>query len=200
MRIGDLLETFANPNNFSVQFMRIGNNNGEIDKDITVYAKSVNLPTKELKQVEFIYDGVKYPLAREVAYKNTTEITFYMDNKGNRDSFIKWMDLSTKMLDKQFDNKDFYMDVKINHMGGIKGDVKAGVYTFHYMFPTEVSEVTLSSESSTILEYTVTFAYGTWESELKTPERSKEIIDPSPQTPSEPRSLADVIDGFIAGF
>lgn len=203
MKIGEILETFASPNTFEVYF----SNNKLLAKEATVYCKSVNLPDRELKSTDFFYDGVKYPIAREVAYKNTTEMTFYMSDSGNREAFIKWMELGRRLRHNvkisnrvpKGDKNDFYMTVKIEHKGGYENRQTAGVYTFYHMFPTDVSAVTLSNDSGSLPEFTVTFAYSTWDSKLVTPKRQEAVSDVT-KAATDKRGLAGFIDDFIASW
>lgn len=201
MKISQLLETFASPNSFEVTF----SNGALFNAEASVYCKAVSLPDRELKTVDFFYDGVKYPLAREVSFKNTTEMTFYMNDSGNREAFIKWVEMGRRLRnnvsisDNVPKNSGFYMDGRIIHKGGMDNHETAAVYTFHHLFPTEVGAVALSHDGSTIPEFTVTFAYSTFDTKITPPHRIGEARG-STKGPIDHRGLTGIIDDFIASF
>jgi len=164
ININTIINKFASANRFEVIFP--GMDEGILNPAIVVYsAKSVELPSIERKQIEKVWNGVKYPIAREVSYKNTTEITFYMTEDGLRENFMKWMQFYSEEYDtdkSDTNEKKVYQDIKVVHKrsSGMIDDNKEYIeYTFLNSFPTEISAVSLSSENNELLEFTVTFAF-----------------------------------------
>lgn len=164
--IGSIINRFSSANRFKISFFhrKVNDKSEKID----VFVKGVEIPAKEKKTVDFVYNGVKYPLAREHAFKNETEITFYSGENDYRDLFIDWMDTITdgsKKAQNINDSDKIYSEILIEHyssIGNIDNAEMSNSYKMLNAFPREVSGISLSSDSNEIMEFMVTFAYSEW--------------------------------------
>ena len=158
--IAAIINTFASANRFEVEFYDSSN----ITQDLTVIAlKGCELPSMERIMTEKVWQGIKYPIAREMAYKNTTEMTFYLREDGLREEFLEWLYDRTKAFPHK--TETYYQDIKLSQFknsGENDDNVPNQVYTLHNAFPSEVGPVTLSSDNNGILEFTVTFSFSSF--------------------------------------
>lgn len=168
--ISNIINQFASANRYRVSF-QYGLLKDVKDK-IKVFVKSVEIPGVEKKTFDFIWNGIKFPIARENAYKNTTEVTFYFDEDGSEGlhaQLISWLNTYTHgnyQVKKDQGHPVIYNTMIIDHLSNIGNIAESKPfmsYQYNNIFPTEISSVSLSNDNNGILEYTVTFMYSDWE-------------------------------------
>lgn len=152
-KLNDLILSGGTP----LSFYKVEFHGFSIPQEETTLCKAVSLPGLKKNTIDFWYDGVKYPVPREVQHAQTIEVTFYQDLQDrNRKSFMDWMKEdynhtnTTQMVVAQYSNKQLDEDSKVNEIELLN------------VFPTDVSDVKVGYDKAAELgEFTVTLSYST---------------------------------------
>lgn len=121
-------------------------------------------PSKTLGVIETWNQGRKLVLPGDTAYPNVWTLTFYNTEEHNiRRAILEWM----RAIDHFQDNMHSGMpievlaDFAVSQLDSAMNETVR--YTFHGVFPTEVSEITLGDDQQDqIQQFTVNFAYTDW--------------------------------------
>lgn len=135
--------------------------------------KSASFPEITIGRIEVWTQGRRQVLPGDTDYDNNWSLTFYQEQAHQlRRSFLDWME----KIDHWQSNvhtgapENYMVEAKILQMGS--GDQNSyndsgkpfATYVFHDLFPTSVGAVEVADDSiNTLQEFTVTFAYTSWE-------------------------------------
>lgn len=129
-----------------------------------VLCRSTSFPGKTTAQIDVFSQGRKLVLPGDTSYTNNWTLTFYQTEAHDlRRDIIEWM----KSCD-HFQNNEHSGDPGsvMTEMSVEQLDSKANptaMYTFHNVFPTELSEISLNSDTDAgVIEFDVTFSFTDW--------------------------------------
>lgn len=153
----------ARPNLFEV---RVPNIDGVIDTDFVFMCKTAQLPGSTVGVVEVPYFGRAVKLAGNRTFAEWTVTVINDENFKQRNTFERWHSaLSSNAGNLRAQNKinsTQYSKQATVIQYGKSGD-KIKEYTFHGMFPTDITPIDLDwGNNDTIEEFSVTFAYQYW--------------------------------------
>lgn len=151
------------------------------DEAVSFLIKSMDYPSKSHTTVDFKYKGRSIPLKGQTKYNQTWTCTFYLtpDHK-LRNVFETWIE----SLDQQHNyfedvseikglkatqegNESSYVTDLFLYQRNFDDDQNTAVYHLYNALPIEISTMQANSESiGEILEFTVTFAYSHYKSEV----------------------------------
>ncbi len=164
----------ARPNIFEVSFGNTPANAGTLDEKFTLLCKAANLPASNIASIDVPFRGRIFKVAGDRTYDSWT-ITVINDTDFKIRTFMEdWMQYigqykdasgatapSTYMANAQVDQLTRVATTKGSAAGG--GISVAKSYTFQDIFPTNISAIDLSFDSSdAIEEFTVEFQVNYW--------------------------------------
>lgn len=183
-----IMKDMARPNKFVVRinfpWMDIiqDGDTAIMDKNFPFNVKSVKIPEKNVGEIALKHLGNTLYIAGDSSYEPLT-ITFLNNYNFNlRKAFEAWVDSisDTNLYEYQFDLFSMTNNVVINYKNKIEDYLTGTIvvtqlgrkvdeenylsqYTFHDIFPTNVSEIELNMDSRDMIEeFTVTFRYSHW--------------------------------------
>lgn len=129
-----------------------------------VLCHAASFPSKTLQTITSWNQGRKLLQPGDTEYPNTWEVTFYNTEEHNiRRAFLEWM----RAIDHFQDNMhsgvpmEVMTNMSVTQLDSAMNETVR--YTFHDVFPTQVSDVSLDdSTSSTITDTKVTFSFVDW--------------------------------------
>ena len=187
----------ARPNLFEVDITtwpsgdRMGEFNASAKEEFQFLCKAAALPSSNITAIPIPFRGRILKVAGDRTFDTWTITVINDENFRMRKKFEIWMNGISKLSDASgATNPNSYMGNAVVHQLGKganqlkhsktnskKGDGSAGTtgvkplrtYMFHHIFPTEISEIPLSYETTdTIEEFTVTFQVQYWTVGAKT--------------------------------
>lgn len=160
----------ARSNRYDVLITLKDNTAGINERTIGMLCKSASFPGRSHDIIDFVYKGRSIPIRGQSNYEQEWSCTFYLtEDHGLRDQFVTWIesldevhnyvDASYAAKPRQESHNSYIRDVKI-YQQNFNDTQATAEYTLHNAFPKSVDAVDLNgSESSSLLEYRVTFAY-----------------------------------------
>ena len=147
------------------------NLNSQMNKErVSMLCKSASIPEKEIGTVDIWRRGQRFTIRDVTKFQGTWSCEFYNDNNLSlRRAFEKWMYEIDKFKALVVPTTLVTNSTILGYMGTVYINKKNHnnqdqiTYKLRYAFPTRVSEVPLSTESTGITTFTVTFAYSYWE-------------------------------------
>jgi hypothetical protein len=135
--------------------------------DINLFAKGTSIPGTTIGTVVVPYFGREVKLAGNRTFPEWTITVINDENFAIRSQFEKWMNGINDHVTNTRQTGDSSSAYAL--VGNVQQFSKSGSskvtasYSFHGMFPTDLSEITLDwGDNDTIEEYTVTFSYDYW--------------------------------------
>lgn len=156
----------ARPNLFEV---RVPNIEGVIDTDFVFMCKTAQLPGSTVGVIEVPYFGRAVKLAGNRTFAEWTITVINDENFKMRNTFERWHNaLSSNAGNLRAQNRlnslQYSKQATVIQYG--KAGDKIKEYTFHGLFPTDVTPIDLDwGNNDTIEEFSVTFAYQYWTTE-----------------------------------
>jgi hypothetical protein len=181
----------ARPNLFEVNMVSwpgsssTGTFNASAQEEFQFLCKAAALPSSNITPIEIPFRGRTLKVAGDRTFDTWTITVINDENFRMRKKFEKWMNGISKLSDASgATNPTSYMGNAVVHQlgkgankgkhsvdntgkqdgsGGIEGVKPLRTYMFRDIFPTEVSEIALSYDTTdTIEEFTVTFQVQYW--------------------------------------
>ena len=180
--INSVLSDGARPTKFRVQLI-LPTTFGPEENKLDVIAKTVSFPSKFNDPIFLKHKGRQIPIQGQEKFTHVVDITFYLDEEHeHKKMFETWMqglnyDTYAEKQDKHYHNLKKLQTPKkspanVSHTSMVveqldfEGENPKAKYTFNGLFPKEVSQVQMdASQVSSILEFTVTFMFSTYEFE-----------------------------------
>lgn len=140
-------------------------------ENVAVMCKSSSLPARGMQKIDLKIKGRTVPVRGQVKYSNDWQCTFYSDPEHKlKHAFETWINACDEGLQYGDPDNDTITNIKDHANHGYTTEISvyqcdfdetrnACRYILYGVFPTEVSPITLESESGTIETFTVTFAY-----------------------------------------
>lgn len=137
--------------------------------ELNLFCKGTSIPGATIGTVIVPYFGREVKLAGNRTFPEWTVTVLNDENWSIRSQFESWMNAinahGANMRVTGDDSTSYTKTATVTQYG--KKDGVTGQYTFHSMFPTDLSEITLDwGDNDTIEEYTVTFSYDYWTTAL----------------------------------
>ena len=172
----------ARPNIFEVQIPEFPNyvvKDGETLKDLTFLCKAAALPASNVANIDVPFRGRILKVAGDRTFDTWTVTVINDEDFKLRTSFEQWMNQMSKLDNATgATNPSSYMtDAYVYQLGrgqqkfstentDADSSVPLRTYRFYDIFPTNVSQIDLSYDTSdTIEEYTVEFQVQYWQAE-----------------------------------
>lgn len=144
-------------------------NNGNKAAELDVLCKASSFPGKTTETMDFKHKGKSILVPGQEKFSQTWELTFYLEESHNtRIMFDNWMsgmhydnysDLSNQVIESTKKTNGLVGTMAVSQLN-FEMDSTVCNYVLHNVYPVEMSQVEVASDSvSTMLEYTVTFAY-----------------------------------------
>jgi len=163
MRIDDFKNALAKGGVRNNLFRVMGNiGNTSFPSKVGFLCKAASLPASTITPIEVPYRGRKLHLPGDREYAEWT-LTFISDGEFEiRNAFEKWMDDMNKTVDnvatEELNLKGaLFPDWNIDQLDRTGEPIKS--YRFFSCWPSEVSAVDVSYDSTDLLEFTVTLQY-----------------------------------------
>lgn len=133
-------------------------------RNAEILCKATTFPSMSLGVIDIFIQGRKLPMPGDTSYTSTWTLTFYnTETHDIRADMIRWI--------TSIDN--FQKNTHSGDPGELMGDMSLEQvdsannttirYTFHNVFPIEISELSVSAESiDTAQEFDVTFSFSDW--------------------------------------
>ena len=161
----------ARPNLFTVG---IPNRTGfwEGSTDFQFFCRASQLPGMTLGAVPVNYFGRQVKWAGNKTYSDWTVTVINDENFAHRSQFEQWMNSINGAADNvrfgSGSSTDYTVNpVTVTQLSKLGEDTKARKYMLHYVFPTDISPITLDwGDNDTIEEYTVTFSFDYFTTEI----------------------------------
>jgi hypothetical protein len=156
----------ARPNLFEVTLdfptgAKLDTSDGDLD---TFLVKSAALPASNVTPIEVPFRGRILKIAGDRTF-DTWTITIINDIKfAHRDAFERWMNKINKLSDAtgEVDPKEYQKEVYVKQLDRDGNSLRE--YKFYGVFPTNISQIDLSMETTdTIEEFTVELQVQWWE-------------------------------------
>ena len=164
----------ARPNLFEVSFGNAPANAGTLDPNFIMLCKAANLPASNIANIDVPFRGRIFKVAGDRTY-DTWSITVINDNDFIIRTFMEnWMQHIGQYKDASgvTNPNDYMASATVTQLSRIAstmtassatGIVDAKQYTFQDIFPTNISAIDLSFDSSdAIEEFTVEFQVNYW--------------------------------------
>lgn len=133
-------------------------------RDSELLVKGASLPQSTLPQIEVPYLGRQLKIPGDRIFPEWTITVFNHQDFALRDAFESWMNVLNSHLGNvgAVDPANYFSDAEVEQLDR-NGDVLS-TYLIKDMWPSEVSPIELSYDSSNAVEeYTVTLQYHYWE-------------------------------------
>lgn len=174
--INSVLEDGARPSKYRAMIL-FPTSMVDYQTELDVMCKSTEIPTKTNEVIFLKHKGRNIPIPGQERFGHTLNLTFYLDSKHKYKSlFEEWMqglnydnyasdndlsDTTINVKDSQFGDTPSIVKSKIKLVQlNFDGDLEEVEYEFFNVFPKEISQVNLGSESvSAISEFSVAFVY-----------------------------------------
>lgn len=141
---------------------------------IDILCKTFSIPTIKMETIEVKYKGHTIPVRGRVNFEQTVSVTFLLDeNHDMRQLFKNWIEgLDTRYIGKVSEISNSLLNAKKSetfggmNIGALNWDEDTIMeYKFYNVYPISVSGPEFSSDTvSSVNEFTVEFAYTTFES------------------------------------
>ena len=164
----------ARPNIFEVSFGNTPANAGTLDPNFIMLCKAANLPASNIANIDVPFRGRIFKVAGDRTY-DTWSITVINDNDFIIRTFMEnWMQHIGQYKDASgvTNPNDYMASAQVDQLTRVdttKGATSGGgisvakSYTFQDIFPTNISAIDLSFDSSdAIEEFTVEFQVNYW--------------------------------------
>ena len=142
--------------------------------DLKLFAKATSIPGGTIGTVIVPYFGREVKMAGNRTFPEWTITVINDETFAVRSQFENWMDyINTHASNtrKAGSGQGAYTNTAKVEQFSKSGPSTAitAVYSFHNIFPTDLSEITLDwGDNDVVEEYTVTFSYDYWLREIKT--------------------------------
>lgn len=132
---------------------------------VDTLAKSTTIPSRSFHEVEIWNQGKLTVIAGDADFSGTWSVTF-MDTEDHalRGQFLQWMefmDSVTKNSRGASDHSSYMTTAELNQLSTIDNKITA-TYIFEDLWPKNISDSTLSDDSTDILEFSVEFNFTSW--------------------------------------
>ena len=176
-----LLGGGVRPNFFEVElaFPNLGIDANDVSDRTRFLVKGANLPASIVAPISVPFRGRELKIAGERTFDSWTITVINDSNFVLRDAFEKWMNIINKVSDNagEVDPTVYQQEAYVHQLGRAPITNQAGVpatsgntvpilrsYHFHGVFPTNVSSIELSYDSSNVIEeFSVEFQVQWWE-------------------------------------
>ena len=129
--------------------------------DLTLFAKTASIPPSSVDPIVINHKGGKAHYAGKNSSAHTVSIAFFDDEAQTIQDFMyEWYDnyISNPSTATSADKSQYTADILIKFKDSHDESVTAS-WKLTKAFPTEIGEVSLSYESSDLIELPVTFSY-----------------------------------------
>lgn len=191
---------------------------GNQERDMDVICKSAVFPTKTNEVIFIKYKGRNIPIPGQERFGHTMDLTFYMDEKhSHKVIFEEWMNgmnfenyaknshpETNTVRDSQKDAlSNAKTEIRLTQLN-FDGDLDKVTYVFHDVFPKEISQVQMGSETiSAISEFNVAMVFSHYTIEKKeddgtnSSDTSNQILG---STQATANNVVDSSMGYIPGL
>lgn len=140
-------------------------------ENVAIMCKASQLPARGLQTIPLKIKGRTIPVRGQVKYNNTWQCTFYSDPSHKlKHAFETWINACDEGLQYDEPDIDTEKNIKEHAKTGYVKDIciyqcdfdetqNTCRYIIHNVYPTEVSTITLDSESGQVETFDVTFSY-----------------------------------------
>lgn len=173
----------ARASKFEVIFEFTNPSSAPNENDVKALVKTTSLPSKSHQTIDLKYKGRSIPIKGQTKYSQTWECSFYLTQDHQlKHAFENWIEaideknnymkpsdggaFLAETQSKHYNRSNYTTTIKI-HQRDFDDSTNTASYTLFNVFPTEISPVSYSQESTgQIQEFTVTFAYSYFTSEV----------------------------------
>lgn len=133
---------------------------GDTGDAVSVYARATAIPTTLIEQTKRYYCGVEYSYAGRDTSPRVFRVTFFDTQDFVVRNFIEnWKNqLANGEDNKMLTPNNYFRNIKLM-MKDVSDDIITQQYQFIDCYPTEISETSLTYESSEVVTFDVMFAY-----------------------------------------
>lgn len=128
---------------------------------LTFYAKTVSIPQTSVETISINHKGLKTNHAGRDASSHTVSLTFWDDEAQTiQKFFLDWLDkLILNPLTGGGVSRELYAANMTIRLRNAEDNADTAKITLGHVFPTEISEINLSYDSSEPVEISVTLSY-----------------------------------------
>jgi hypothetical protein len=135
---------------------------GTLLDNIKVYAKNVNVPNSSIEPIEMNFMGERIFYSGKENSSHTVQMTFWDDESG---TIRRYMNQWYQLVHENYSGKsvskiNFQRTVKIR-LKDNSDTIYTGVFELEGAFPIEIGDISLSYDSSDIMEIPITLQYDT---------------------------------------
>lgn len=129
-------------------------------QDMSFYAKTVTIPQTAVEQIIINHKAAKSHYAGRDAAAHTVTLTFWDDESQTIGNYFNgWMDLMLNQSTGASSSRDVYAaDMLIKLMDAADENITSTI-KLQKVFPTDISEVSLSYDASEPVEYSITLSF-----------------------------------------
>jgi hypothetical protein len=180
--INNVLEDGARPSKFRCE-IKLPDGFETNEKNLDIICKSAIFPAKTNEVIFIKHKGRNIPIPGQERFGHTLDLTFYADAKHKfRSIFYEWaMALNNENYSTDISNDLRFVKESVDQFGlgayktnikltqlNFEGDNDEVAYNFYNVFPREVGQINLGSDSiSAISEFSVAFSYTHFDIEKK---------------------------------
>ncbi len=143
----------------------LGGPSGDV---VDVLAKSASIPGVSMAEIEVWNQGRLTVIAGDISYAGTWTVTFLDDEQHSlRGKFIKWIESIDNAIDHSSNaggHNDYMSTGELHQLSTVDNSLTTK-YIFDDIWPKNISETSMSDESSGMVEFSVEFNYTTWSKE-----------------------------------
>ena len=128
--------------------------------DLATYAKTVSIPQSAVEQIVINHKAGKVHHAGRDSAAHTMSITFWDDETGTIRKYMQnWMHLMHNPVTASGSPRDVYSAALIIKLKDSTDTTTTGTITLGHTFPIDMSDISLSYDSSEPIEVSVIFSY-----------------------------------------
>jgi hypothetical protein len=128
--------------------------------ELTLYAKTVSIPASSVEQIVINHKAGKTHHSGRDASGHSVTLTLWDDEKQTIFKYMhNWMALMHNPITSAGTSRDIYAAKMVIKLKDSTDTAVTNTITLGHVFPTEISDVSLSYDSSEPVEISVTFSY-----------------------------------------